>query len=88
MKSNYGAELQQLLHQGFQRYFTLASQQSRFYSHCPQAQLMILQRYHCQAILGLLENWTDADTEQLDQIVHTVYHIITAPLPSWEGHTP
>lgn len=85
MRSNYGPELQRLLRQRFQLYFALASRQRGFYASCTQAQLQLLQRYHCQAILGLLESWTDADTEQLDQIVHTVYQIMTAPLPPREA---
>mgnify|MGYP005771802543 FL=1 len=88
MHSNYGPEFRRLLRQGFRRYFALASQQSKLYAGYSQAQLQILQRYHCQAILGLLEEWTDADTEQLDQIVHTVYHIMTTPLPPWEMRVP
>lgn len=88
MRSNYGPEFRRLLRQGFRRYFALASQQSKLYAGYSHAQLQILQRYHCQAILGLLEEWTDADTEQLDQIVHTVYHIMTTPLPPWEMRVP
>lgn len=35
--------------------------------------------------MGLLGEWTEEDTEQLDQIVHTVYHIMTAQIPTWSG---
>lgn len=34
-------------------------------------------RYHSQAILGLLRHWTDADTKNLDQIVHIVFQLMT-----------
>lgn len=81
IKSNYGEELKQLLRQGFHRYFILASQRMHFYSNCTQAQLNVILRYHCQAIMGLLEEWTEEDTKQLDQIVHIVYQIMTAQLP-------
>ena len=85
MKSNYGEELRQLLHQCFQRYFALAAERTHRYARCTHTQLKALQRYHCHGILGLLEAWTEADTEQLDQIVHTLYHIMTAEVPPWTG---
>lgn len=85
IKSNYGEDLKQLLYQSFQRYFTLASQWKNFYPNCTHAQLQIILRYHCQAIMGLLETWTEEDTQQVDQIVHTVYHIMTADIPSWDS---
>lgn len=87
MKSNYGEELKRLLRQCFQHYFLLAARQKRFYPDCTAAQLEIIQRYHSQAILGLLEEWTEADTRDLDQIVHTLYHIMTAHIPPWEGRS-
>ena len=85
MKSNYGEELKRLLRQSFQRYFALASQQKDFYPDCTLSQLTILQRYHSQAIMGLLEDWSEEDTQRLDQIVHTVYHIMKAELPPWDS---
>ena len=85
MQSNYGEELKKLLRQSFQQYFLMASQQKNFYPNCPHSQLRIILRYHCQAIMGLLEEWTEEDTAQLDQIVHTVYRIMTAEIPAWSG---
>ena len=81
IKSNYGEELKQLLRQGFQRYFMLEAQRQNVYANCTQAQLNVILRYHCQAIMGLLEEWTEEDTRQLDQIVHTVYQIMAGQLP-------
>ena len=87
MKSNYGEELKQLLRQCFQRYFALAAERANIYPNCPHSQLKIIQRYHCQAILGMLEEWTEEDTEHLDQIVHTLYHIMTADIPPWNSQS-
>ena len=87
IRSNYGEELKRLLRQSFQRYFALVSQRKDFYPNCTRSQLAIIQRYHGQAILGLLEEWTEEDTRQLDQIVHTIYHIMTADIPPWDGRT-
>ncbi|WP_252192556.1 TetR/AcrR family transcriptional regulator [Pseudoflavonifractor sp. MCC625] len=87
MKSNYGEELKRLLRQCFLHYFTLASERKNFYPDCTRSQMKVILRYHSQAIMGLLEEWTDEDTEQLDQIVHTVYHIMTAEIPPWSSRT-
>ena len=81
MRSNYGEDLRRLLRQAFQRYFALASQRKNFCPRCTHTQLQILQRYHCQAIMGALGGWTEEDTQRLDEIVHTVYHIMTAEIP-------
>lgn len=81
IKSNYGEELKQLLRQGFQRYFMMEAQRQNVYANCTQAQLNVILRYHCQGIMGLLEEWTEEDTRQLDQIVHTVYQIMAGQLP-------
>lgn len=85
IKSNYGEELKRLLCQSFERYFALASQRKNFYPNCPHSQLQIILRYHSQAIMGLLEEWTEEDTQRIDQIVHTVYHIMTAEIPPWDS---
>ena len=85
MRSHYGEELKRLLRQRFQWYFSQATQRKDFHPNCPHSQLAIIQRYHCQAILSMLETWTEQDTRQLDEIVHTVYHILTADIPPWDG---
>lgn len=85
MKSNYGEELKQLLHQCFLHYFALASERKNFYPNCTRSQMKIILCYHSQAIMGLLEEWTEEDTAQLDQIVRTIYHIITAKIPLWDS---
>ena len=85
MKSNYGEELKRLLHQCFLHYFTLASERKNFYPNCTRSQVKTILRYHSHAIMGLLEEWTEEDTKQLDQIVHTIYHIMTAEIPPWDS---
>lgn len=85
MKSNYGEELKRLLRQCFLHYFALASERKNFYPDCTLAQTKLILRYHSQAIMGLLEEWTEEDTAQLDQIVHTIYHLMTAEIPLWDS---
>lgn len=38
--------------------------------------LKLVMRYHSQAVLGLLKNWTEADSGDLDHIVHIVHQLV------------
>ncbi len=80
--SNYGEELERLLREYFLRYFETASEQRNFFQHSTRAEQKIILRYHSQAIMGMLREWTEEDTERLDEIVHTVYRIIIEGVPS------
>ena len=84
MGSNYGKELEQLLRQYIRHFFVKASESQNFYADCTRSEINIIMRYHSQAILGLLQEWTEEDTEQLDQIVHTVYRIMMEGIPPQE----
>ncbi len=81
MDSNYGPELERLLRHYIRRFFIMASERQNFYPECTRAEIKIIVRYHSQAIMGLLQEWTDEDTEQLDQIVHTVYRLTMEGIP-------
>ena len=81
MDSNYGPELERLLRHYIRRFFIMASERQNFYPECTCAEIKIIVRYHSQAIMGLLQEWTDEDTEQLDQIVHTVYRLTMEGIP-------
>lgn len=81
MDSNYREEFEKILRQCFQRYFAQATQRQHFYENCTGSEIKILLRYHSQAFLGLLREWTEEDTRQLDQIVRTVYRLIMEGIP-------
>lgn len=82
--SNYSAELEQLLNQYTQKFFSLAADLNHFYLNCTRAETKIILRYHCRAVQGLLQEWTPEDTENLDQIVHTVYRLVMEGIPAQE----
>ena len=62
-------------------FFAMVAESKNFYANCSRVESKIILRYHSQAILGLLQEWTEEDTEQLDQIVHTVFLLITTGIP-------
>ena len=81
LNSNYGEELEQLSRQYIEQFFASIAEKQNFYRHCSIAETKIIVRYHSLAILGLLREWEPQDTEQLDQIVHTVYRLLMEGIP-------
>lgn len=77
MESNYRDELEKFLTQYIQRLFERVCDEEGLYQDCTRFEVKLILRYHSQAILGLLWGWTDADTKNLDQIVHVVYRLMT-----------
>lgn len=80
MASNYGAEIERLLfHQIGDLLRFLVQQDPSFQGFGPAEQDRIL-RYHAQAVMGILRSWTRQDTENLDDIVHTVWTVVQKSL--------
>ena len=77
MDGNYRPELEQLLHRYTQQFFALAAEEKNFYAGCSHAERKLILRYHSYAVFGLLREWTEEDSEHLDEIVHTVYCLMT-----------
>lgn len=77
MESNYRAELERFLAQYIQRLFERVCDEEGLYRSCTRFETGLILRYHSQAILGLLRGWTEADTRNLDALVHTVYRLMT-----------
>lgn len=81
LDSSHRPELEPMLRQYVQQLFTMAGESKNYYAHCSMAEVRVISRYHSLAILGLLQEWTQEDTDQLDQIVSTVYRLITEGIP-------
>ncbi len=77
MKSNYREELEQILTQHIEGLFERVCDEQNLYQNCTRFEVRLILRYHSQAILGLLRHWTEADTKNLDQIVHIVFQLMT-----------
>lgn len=80
--SNYGDELERISRQYLQQLFATAAKEHNFYSQCSAAEAQIILRYHSLAVFGLLCEWTEEDSEHLDEIVHTVYLLMTEGVSS------
>jgi AcrR family transcriptional regulator len=80
--SNYGEEIERISRQYLQQFFTEAAEKHHYYRQCNAAEAKIILRYHSLAVFGLLHEWTEEDSEHLDEIVHTVYCIMTEGISS------
>ena len=83
MESNYGGEIGKLLKQQIYRLFEQNVKEGSLYRDCSQFELKLILRYHTQAVFGLLQDWTEEDTENLDRIVHAVYLTMTGGVASF-----
>jgi AcrR family transcriptional regulator len=79
--SNYGEELEQISRQYLQEFFAAAAEKQNYYRQLSAAETKIILRYHSLAVFGLLQEWTEEDSEHLDEIVHTVYCLMTEGIP-------
>lgn len=81
LDSNYGEEVEQLLRQYIQQFFAAIVENQNYYRQCSAADTKTILRYHSLAFLGLFREWTEQDTQQLDEIVHTVYLLLMEGIP-------
>ena len=77
MGGSYGEELEQYLTGYIQHLFEQACDEEGLYQNCSRFESKLILRYHIQAILGLLRNWTEEDTKHLDQMVHIGCRLMT-----------
>ena len=88
LQSNYAAEIQRLLKQQMYRFFEQIVEEQNRYQGCSQFEQKLILRYHSEAFLGLLRDWTEEDSKNLDRIVHNVYLLMTSStLPFFKQET-
>lgn len=76
MQSNYGEEMERLLKRHIYQMFEQIVEEDHLYEDCSRFELKLILRYHCGAVWGILEEWTEEDTKNLDKIVHEIYLLI------------
>lgn len=76
MNTNYGAEIECLLDEVMYRFFARVAEKAEAYKSYSEAEREFVVQYHCLAIKGILNKWTDGDTQNLDFIVHQIYFIL------------
>lgn len=84
METNYRNELEQMLTQYTIHLFKQMCDEEGLYQNCSRLEVDLILRYHSQAIMGFLRNWTETDTKNLDQIVRVIYRLMTDGIPPTE----
>ena len=77
MQSNYRDELEMLVTQYAYHFFERVIEEQDLYRSRTRSEVKLILRYHSHAIMGLLREWTDEDSKNLDEIVHLVYLLMT-----------
>lgn len=77
LASNYGETLERLLLQNMQDLFQQLIERQGLLRDCTPFERSLLIRYHCQAVMGILRQWSDQDTKHLDEIAHTIFLIVS-----------
>lgn len=73
MKSNYSDAIERILIEEFHKFVEQVAQQLQFYQQYTAEDVKLMIRYHSRAVIGLLLDWSDEDTKNIDHIVHMVY---------------
>lgn len=76
LQGSYREELEQLLRQNIRRLFERTIEEKQLYQQYSHSEVKLFLRYHSQAVMGILREWTEEDTRNLDQIVHNIYLLI------------
>lgn len=76
LQGNYREELEQLLCQNIRGLFERTIEEKQLYQQYSHSEVKLFLRYHSQAVMGILREWTEEDTRNLDQIVHNIYLLI------------
>ena len=77
MQTNYGDEIARILTEHVYDIFEQTVEERNLYKQCSRSEVNFILRNHSQAMMGVLANWTEEDTQNLDKIVHQIYLIIT-----------
>ena len=80
MQTNYRDEFERMLTQATYELFDKVNEKKGYYSNCSVKELAIIKRYHAQAILGLLREWSESDSDNISYIVHIVYLLLSGQI--------
>lgn len=80
MQTNYRCEFERLKTQYVYQLFERIVETEHLYEGYSRFEVKLFLRYHSRAVLGLLEDWSEEDTKNLDQIVHDVHLLMTGKI--------
>lgn len=81
IESNYGDEIERLIARHAHALFENIAEKEGIYQNYEPFERQLILRYHCQAVRGILREWSKEDNKNLDQIVHIVFLMIINGTP-------
>ena len=80
LQTNYRDEIERMVEDHLFTFFLRVVEKCGLYAQCSHADLKLVMRYHSQAVLGFLKNWTEDDSNDLDHIVHIVHQLVVGEI--------
>ena len=84
MQTNYGEEVEWLIKDFVYKFFEQAMEKREMYRHLNPTERKWILKYHCCALIGILHEWTKADSDNMDEIVHIIYLILQGEVRPFE----
>lgn len=76
MRTNYREELQKLLLECCQRFMEKIAEKEQLYPDDSYNDRKLFIRYQSYAMMGLLQNWTEEDTQNMEMIAHSLHRLM------------
>lgn len=77
LSSSYSDELENILWKNMQEIFRCAAEQKGYLLNSESYEQNLVMRYHCHAVMGLIRQWSEEDTKNIDKIAHAVSTIMS-----------
>lgn len=82
MESNYGKDFERILSKNIHELFEQVAAELNIYERYDLYEAQLFIRYHSYAVLGILYNWSDEDTKNLDMIAYNIYRLLSGKIDS------
>lgn len=80
MDTNYGEQLEKLINQQVYHFFEEIVERENLFPNYNRWELSVILRYHCRAVLGILQDFTEEDSKKLEDIVHLIFLLISGKI--------
>lgn len=78
LESKYGAELEKLVTENMEQFLRRLAEEKQVFQRCTSFEQEFIIRYHCQAIMGIVQHWSQEDTQNIDRIAHSIFMMTKA----------
>lgn len=82
LQTNYGEDFEKLLKEFAYRFFRQLIEEKELYKGHSLFEKELIIRYHCNAMAGIGREWTNEDTQNMEEIVHFLYSLVMGEVHS------